>query len=68
MTSYPEAEVERAMRVQEIVMRVYAGKLNWLQAAEILHLSPRQIRRWKVLQVAYVPTASTTGSDFSPIS
>ena len=28
--------------------RVYAGKLNWLQAAEILHLSPRQIRRWKV--------------------
>ena len=36
------------MRVQEIVMRVYAGKLNWLQAAEILHLSPRQIRRWKV--------------------
>ena len=48
MRSYPEAEVERVMRVQEIVMRVYAGKLNWLQAAEILHLSPRQIRRWKV--------------------
>jgi transposase len=46
---YPPGAVERAMKVQEVIVRALAGKLTWLQAAEILGRTPRSIRRlrWK---------------------
>ena len=43
--SYPKAAVERAMKVQEVVLRAIAKKITWWQAAEILGLSGRQLRR-----------------------
>ena len=47
MRHYSEAAVERAMKVQEVILRAVAKKLTWIQAAEILGVSPRHMRRWK---------------------
>jgi hypothetical protein len=46
---YPPGAVERAMKVEEVIIRALAGKLTWLQAADILGRTPRSIRRlrWK---------------------
>ena len=44
---YREAALERAMKVQEVIMRAMAKKITWWQAAEILGVSPRTIRRMK---------------------
>ena len=52
---YPRGVVERAMKVQEVIVRALAGKLTWLQAADILGRSPRSIRRlrWKLEHEGY---------------
>jgi transposase len=39
--------VERAMKTQEVILRAMAKKINWWQAAEILGISDRQMRRWR---------------------
>ncbi len=44
---YGPTAVERAMRRQEVIMRVYSGELSWLQAADILGMSARSLRRWR---------------------
>ena len=43
--AYPVGAVERAMKVQEVILRALSGQLTWLQAADILGRSPRSIRR-----------------------
>ena len=43
----PLSEVERAMKVQEIILRGASGALKWHEAAEILGVSERQLRRWR---------------------
>jgi len=47
MKVYSEAAMEKAMKRQEVILRVYAKKLSWIQAAEILGCSARHIRRIK---------------------
>jgi transposase len=47
MPYYSDAAVERAMKVQEVILRAVAKKITWIQAAEILGVSPRHMRRWK---------------------
>ncbi len=47
MDSYSKAAVERAMKVQEVILRAMAKKISWWQAAEILGISDRQMRRWR---------------------
>jgi transposase len=42
---YREAAVERAMKVQEVIMRAMAKQMTWWQAAEVLGVSVRTIRR-----------------------
>jgi transposase len=44
---YRAAAVERAMKVQEVIMRAMAKRITWWQAAEILGVSSRTIRRMK---------------------
>jgi hypothetical protein len=39
--SYPDAAWERAMTVQEVVLKALSGELHWFQAAEILGMSAR---------------------------
>jgi transposase len=45
MGAYSKAAVERAMKVQEVILRALAKKITWWQAAEIIGISDRQMRR-----------------------
>ena len=47
MGNYPDRSVERAMKVQEVILRAMSGKILWIQAAEILGVSARTIRRMR---------------------
>ena len=44
---YPTEAVERAMKVQEVILQGMSGKYTWWQVAEILNVSPRTVRRWR---------------------
>ena len=35
------------MKVQEVILRAMAKKITWWQAAEIIGLSDRSMRRWR---------------------
>src|SRR6266545_157818 len=48
MELYPGRALERAMKVQEVILRAIGGQINWMQAAEIIGLSDRTMRRWRV--------------------
>ena len=45
---YPLGAVERAMKVRDVILQALAGKLTWIQAAEILGRSARSIRRLRL--------------------
>src|SRR5712692_347858 len=47
MKRYPECAWERAMKIQEVILRAVAKKITWWQAAEILGISVRSMRRWR---------------------
>ena len=44
---FPPSALERAMKVKEVILRAISGEYTWLQAAEILGMSPRTLRRWR---------------------
>jgi transposase len=46
MVVYSKAAMERAMKVQEVILRAMAKKITWWQAAEIIGISDRSMRRW----------------------
>jgi transposase len=45
--TYAVIAVERAMKVQDVILRAMSGELSWLQAADILGMHPRSLRRWR---------------------
>src|SRR5215469_7173173 len=45
MVSYSKAAMERAMKMQEVLLRALARKITWFQAAEILGFTDRHLRR-----------------------
>jgi Helix-turn-helix domain len=45
MFSYSKAAMERAMKIQEVLLRAMARKITWFQAAEILGFTDRHLRR-----------------------
>jgi transposase len=47
MDSYSRAAVERAMKVQDVMLQAMAKRITWWQAAEILGVSDRHMRRWR---------------------
>ena len=47
MDAYPKAAMERAMKVQDVMLQAMAKKITWWQAAEILGISDRHMRRWR---------------------
>jgi hypothetical protein len=55
MGSYPRAAVERAMKIQEVILRAIAKKITWFQAAEVAGLTPRHMRRlrWRYENLGY---------------
>jgi transposase len=44
---YPRTAAERAMKLQEVLLRATAGKIKWWQAAESMGISNRQMQRWR---------------------
>jgi transposase len=44
---YPRAAWERAMQVQEVILKALSGEIHWFRAAEILGMHPRSVRRWR---------------------
>ena len=46
MNCYPRAAMERMMKIQEVILRALAKKITWWQAAEIIGITDRQMRRW----------------------
>ena len=44
---YPQAAWERAMTVQEVMLKALSGEIHWFRAADILGWSPRTVRRWR---------------------
>lgn len=47
MTQMTQAAVERAMKLQDVMLRAMAKRITWYQGAEILGISCRQMQRWK---------------------
>jgi len=47
MREYPATAAERAMKIQEVILRAMGKRITWSQAAEIIGISDRQMRRWK---------------------
>ena len=45
--TYAAIAVERAMKLQEVMRRAMSGELSWVQAADILGMQPRSLRRWR---------------------
>src|SRR5438105_12111721 len=48
MAVYPARALDRAMKIQEVILRAVEGKITWMQAAEIIGVSDRTMRRWRV--------------------
>src|SRR6266545_1930885 len=46
MQQMTQAAVERAMKLQDVMLRAMAKRITWFQAAEILGISCRQMQRW----------------------
>ena len=51
MSRYPMPAVERAMKVQEVILKAASGQITWADAAEILGVTCRTMRRWKLRYV-----------------
>ena len=47
MEIYPRTAAEQAMKLQEVLLRATTGKIKWWQAAELIGISERQMRRWR---------------------
>ena len=63
MFCYPKTALERAMKLQEVILRAMAKRITWWQAAEIIGISDRQMRRWRYRyeQFGYDGHCSTSG-------
>lgn len=47
MGLYPTRSMERAMKFQEVILRAMSKQITWMQAAEILGMSDRNMRRYR---------------------
>jgi transposase len=47
MPLFPARALERAMKIKEVITRAMSGAINWLEAAEIIGITDRSMRRWR---------------------
>jgi transposase len=47
MKLYSQTAMERMMKVQEVILRAIAKKILWIQAAQIIGVSARQMSRMR---------------------
>jgi hypothetical protein len=45
--TYSAAEMERMMKLQDVLLKAMAKKISWVTAAEIIGVTPRTMRRWR---------------------
>ena len=43
----PAAEIERMMKLQDVPLKEMAKKITWWEAAEIIGVTDRAMRRWR---------------------
>lgn len=53
MVYYLQSVLEWAMKVQEVILRVMSGEILWVDAADILGISSRSMRRWRARYEGY---------------
>ena len=44
---YTAAETERMMKLQDVLLKAMAKKITWWEAAEIIGVTDRTMRRWR---------------------
>ncbi|MBW1704687.1 MAG: ISNCY family transposase [Deltaproteobacteria bacterium] len=66
MKRYPESVTRRAMKRLEVVLKAIAGQIKWIQAADILGVSPRTIRRIRASCMRYGVTGLLDKRCISP--
>jgi len=44
---YSASEMERMMKLQDVLLKAMAKKITWWTAAEIIGVSDRTMRRWR---------------------
>ena len=44
---YSAAEMERMMKLQDVLLKAMAKKITWWEAAEIIGVTDRTMRRWR---------------------
>ena len=47
MKNYPESAMRRAMKMLEVILKAMAKEIKWIQAADILGVTPRTMRRMR---------------------
>jgi len=47
MKHYPESALRRAMKALEVILKAIGKEIKWIQAADILGVTPRTIRRMR---------------------
>jgi hypothetical protein len=45
---YSAAEMERMMKVQDVLLKAMAKKITWWAAAEIIGVTDRTMRGWRI--------------------
>jgi hypothetical protein len=53
MPSYTPAAVERVMKLHDVLVKAIAGKMTWVQAADLTGVTPRTMRRWRARMEQY---------------
>ena len=46
-TRYSAAEMERMMKLQDVLLKAVAKKITWCEAAEIIGVTDRTMPRWR---------------------
>ena len=44
---YTAAEVERMFKLNDVILKAMAKRITWWEAAEIIGVTPRTMRRWR---------------------
>jgi Homeodomain-like domain-containing protein len=44
---YSAAEMERMMKLQDVLLKAMAKRISWADAAEIIGVTDRTMRRWR---------------------
>src|SRR5579862_876788 len=47
LQQYSAAEMERMMKLQDVLLKAMAKKITWWDAAEIIGVTDRTMRRWR---------------------